>query len=141
MVDRAAIAAGFATLRDAMPQIQQAVHDELHTDAYTCWTVNRPAGWADGTDVEAQAVVASGTGKLYANGAGGPIAAEGMVIHTESPYRFRTFASDPVENGHLVAINDARLFRVDVVKREGADDRLMDVYLTELFATPMPEVP
>lgn len=140
VIDQAAIARGFATLREALPAIQQAVHDELHTDTYECWTVNRPAGWADSTSVEAQAVVASGTGKLYANGIGGPQTSE-MVVSIESPFRFRTAATDAIAPGHLLVINGNRLFRVDNPKPEYGDDLLMDVGVTELFRTPMPEVP
>lgn len=117
---------GFATVR------------LFHDDTYDCWTVNRDAGWADSTAVEAQTIVESGTGKLYANGAGGPQSGE-MVITVESPYRFRTLATAEIETGHLLVINGTRLFRVDVAKREDVADELMDVYLTELFTTPMPE--
>lgn len=111
----------------------------FHDDAYACWVVNRPAGWVDGDALEAQQLVASGVGKLYANGKGGPQAGD-MVIHLESPYRFRTLASDPIEAGNLLVLNASRVFRVDVVKPEDVDDQLMDVYLTEMFTTPIPEV-
>ena len=140
MVDRATIAAGFATLRRALPVIQQAVHDELHTDTYDCWTVNRPAGWADSTSVEAKAIVGSGTGKLRANGIGGPQAGE-MVISIESPFVFRTESTDTIRPGNLLIVNGTRLFRVDNPKPEYGADLLMDVGVTELFQTPMPAVP
>jgi len=140
VIDRAAINAGFATLREALPVIQQAVHDELHTDTYTCWTVNRPAGWADSTSVEALAVVETGTGKLRANGIGGPQTGE-MVVNIESPFVFRTAATDGIQPGNLLVINGERLFRVDNPKPEYGADRLMSVGVTELFQTPMPEVP
>ena len=112
----------------------------FHDDAYACWTVNRSAGWADNTAVEAQAAVETGYGKLYANGKGGPQSGE-MVIHLESPYRFRALATANIVSGNLLVINTDRLFRVDIVKPEDTDDLLMDVYLTELFNTPIPEVP
>lgn len=118
-------------------QFQQDIHREWHTDAYDCWKVNRPAGWADGTGAEAQEKIESGAGKLYANGAGGPQSGD-LVISIESPYRFRTLADAAIESGHLLVLNGQRLFRVDVAKRENVDDELMDVYLTELFSTPMP---
>lgn len=152
MIDRTAINAGFATLREALPAIQQAIHDELHTDTYTCWTVNRPAGWADSTSVEALGVVESGTGKLRANGVGGPQTGE-MVVSLESPFVFRTEAWRPhpdvpelrmetdIQPGNLLVINDTRLFRVDTPKPEYGDDRLISIGVTELFQTPMPEVP
>ena len=138
MAERAAIAAGFAELRRMVPIIQQAVHDELHTDTYACYATNRGAAWEDGTDVETTALVETGTGKLYAHGAGGPQAGD-TVIHVESPYRFRTTADSAIDTGHLLVVNGARLFRVDVPKREADADLLMDVYVTELVATPMPE--
>lgn len=113
--------------------------DELFMDdTYECWTVNRPAGWADGAAVEAQRRTVSGLGRLSANGAGGPQAGE-LVIHVESPYRFQVHATAPIESGNLLVINGTRLFRVDVVKRGDIKARFMDVYLTELFSTPMPE--
>lgn len=112
----------------------------FHDDAYACWTVNRSAGWADSTSIEAQAIVESGLGKLYANGKGGPQSGE-MVIHLESPYRFRTLTTANIHAGNLLVINEDRLFRVDITKPEDTDDLLMDVYLTELFSTPKPEVP
>lgn len=122
---------------DSITQFQRDIHREWHRDAYACWTVNRSAGWADGAGVEAQELVETGTGKLYANGAGGPQSGE-MVIHVESPYRFRTVATAQIETGNLLVLNGDRLFRVDVAKREHVDDELMDVYLTELFSTPLP---
>ena len=140
VVNRAAVAAGFVTLRESIPVLQQAAHDALHRDTYTCWTVNRSTGWEDGESVEAKAVVESGTGKLRANGIGGPRATE-MVISLESPYVFRTLASAAIAPGNLLVINATRLFRVDTTKPEHSDDLLMDVGVTELFTTPMPEVP
>lgn len=109
-------------------------------DAYACWTVNRSSGWADGNGVEAQSILETGFGKIYANGAGGPQGGD-MVVHLESPYRFRTHTTANIESGNLLVINGDRLFRVDVGKPEDAEDHLMDVYLTEMFSTPMPEVP
>ncbi len=106
-------------------------------DHYECWTVNRPAGWEDGAGVESQKRIGGGAGKLYEQGAGGPQSGE-QVIHIESPYRLRTMAVSLIDTGHLLVINGARLFRVDVVKPESDDDPLMNVYLTELFNTPMP---
>lgn len=118
-------------------QFQRDIHREWHTDPYDCWQVNRDANWPDSTSVEGQALVESGYGRLYTNGVGGPQGSE-MVIHIESPYRFRTVAESGIETGHLLVIGNRR-FRVDVVKRRG-DDVLMDVYLTELFSTPLPEM-
>ncbi len=106
-------------------------------DGYACWTVNRPAGWSDGAGVESLALIEMAMGKLYEQGAGGPQSGE-QVIHVESPYRLRTLATSLIDTGHLLVINGARLFRVDLPKREGDDDVLMNVYLTELFNTPMP---
>ena len=127
-----------ASFTQTIQQLQQDVHEGWHHDTFDVWTVNRSAGWADGAGVEAQVKVASDVGRLYANGAGGPQAGE-MVINIESPYLLRTVASAPIESGHLLVINGTRLFRVDVAKPEGVDNLLMDVYLTELFSTPMPE--
>lgn len=126
-----------AEFQAALHQLQADIHARLYTDAYQCWTVNRPAGWKDSTDVEAQALVESGTGRLKANGAGGPQTGE-MVITIESPYRFTTLADAAIETGHLLVINGQRLFRVDLPKRAGETDLLMQVYVTELFQTPMP---
>ncbi len=125
---------------ESIQQLQQDIHREWHRDVYECWTVNRGAGWPDSTQVEALEVVETGTGKLYANGAGRPQAGD-LVINLESPYRFRTVATTGIRSGHLLVINGTRLFRVDVVKPEAADDLLVDIYLTELFSTQMPEVP
>lgn len=149
VVDRSAIEAGFAFLRQTGPVIGQAVHAELHTDTYDCWRVNRPAGWADSTTVEAQELIASDTGRLYEEGAGGPQVNE--VIALESPYRFRTEADAPIEAGHLLVITvngahpdiarprSTHLFRVDVTKPTGRE--LMNVYLAKLTNTPLPEMP
>ncbi len=101
------------------------------------WTVNRPAGWEDGVGVETQGRIGGGIGKLYEQGAGGPQSGE-QVIHIESPYRFRTESSHAIETGHMLVLDNGRRFRVDLPKREGDDDPLMNVYLTELFNTPMP---
>lgn len=122
---------------DTIQQFQQDIHNEWHTDAYTSWKVNRPAGWTDGGSVEAQQSLESGYGKLYANGKGGPQSGE-MVIHLESPYRFRVLTTANISAGNLLVINGDRLFRVDVTKPEHEGDVLMDVYLTELFSTPKP---
>lgn len=127
-----------------------------YADEYDCWRVNRGPGWADSTAVEATERIGHGMGDLIPQGPGGPQASE-MVISLESPYRFNTLAFDPetndpvrIESGHLLAIRGhadngqsetgQRLFRVDLVKRGRDTDLLMDVYLTELFSTPMPGV-
>lgn len=125
---------------DSIREFQLDIHREWHRDTYVCWTVNRPAGWADGAAVEAEAVVGTGVGKLYANGAGRPQAGD-LVIHLESPYRFRTLTTNVIESGNLLVLNGERLFRVDVAKPEDINDQLVDVYMTELFSTPIPEVP
>lgn len=125
---------------ESIQQLQRDIHREWHRDTYVCWAVNRPAGWQDGATVEAQEVVETGTGKLYANGAGRPQASD-LVISLESPYRFRTLTTSRIKSGNLLVINDTRLFRVDIAKPEDAGDQLVDVYLTELFSTRMPEVP
>ena len=113
-------------------------------DTYTAWEVNRPAGWSDGSTVEAKAQVETGVGRLIEQGAGGPQGGE-TVIHVESPYRFQTYAFDPdtliasgIATGNLLVVNGARLFRVDAIKRSDSDNPLMNVYVTELFSTPMP---
>lgn len=136
-MDRLLDAATAAEFKGGIAQLQADVHDFLHTDVYACWTVNRPVGWADSASVESQGQIGVGTGKLYEQGAGGPQSGE-QVIHVESPYRFRTLTTSPIDTGHLLVVNGQRLFRVDVVKRESDDDRLMNGYLTELFNTPMP---
>lgn len=116
-------------------QLQQDIHAEWHTDAYECWRVDRPAGWADSKAVEAQELIEAGTGRLYANGPGGPQGGE-MVISIESPYRLRTLSDSLIDSGHLLVIGNRR-FRVDIAKRRG-DEPLMDAYLSELFSTPLP---
>lgn len=126
------------TFTRTIRQFQQDIHREWHTDQYECWRVNRGESWADSTAVEAQERVETGRGKLYTNGIGGPQGGD-MVIHVESPYRLRTVSESGIETGHLLVIGDRR-FRVDVTKRADIDDRLMDVYLTELFSTPFPEM-
>lgn len=123
---------------DSMREFQQDIHREWHKDEYVCWTVNRPAGWSDGQGVEAEQVVETGTGKLYANGAGRPQSGD-LVIHIESPYRFRTLTTTAIASGNLLVLNGERLFRVDVAKPEHVNDQLVNVYMTELFSTPMPE--
>lgn len=138
MVSRLLDAATAAEFTTTIQQLQTDIHNFRHPDTYVCWTVNRPPGWADGTDTEAQAIVELGTGRLKENGPGGPTSGE-QVIHVESPYRFTTLATSQIDTGHLLVINGDRLFRVDVGKREDSDDVLMRVYLTELFNTPMPE--
>lgn len=113
---------------------------QFHDDTFQAWTVDRDPDWADTGDVEADRLVASGTGRLYEDGPGGPRSGEN-VIHVQSPYRFRTLADAPISAGMLLVVNGTRLFRVDDAKREDADDRLMNVYLTELVNTPMPSTP
>lgn len=125
---------------DSIRTLQDDIHREWHTDTFDCWTVNRPAGWSDSDSVEVKTKKGNGRGKLYANGAGRPQGSE-MVIHLESPYRFRTVSDAPIESGNLLVINGERVFRVDVAKPEHAEDVLMDVYVSELFSTPNPEVP
>lgn len=119
-------------------QDTKAAHDFM--DVYVCWTVDRSDGWADRDSIEAQAIVEEGTGKIHENGKGGPQSGE-LVIHLESPYRLQTVATTAIESGNLLVLNEKRLFRVDIGKPEDAEDQLVDVYLTELFSTPMPEVP
>ena len=127
-----------ATIRAAKARARATTAAITFADTYTCWRVNRPAGWEDSTSVETQGLVESGVGRLRPNGAGGPITGE-MVIAVESPYRLRTWADALIDTGHLLVVNGARLFRVDLPKRGGAGDPLMDVYVTELFKTPLPE--
>lgn len=121
-------------------QLQVDVHREWHKDEYVCWTVNRPVGWADGSTVEALAVVDRGRGMLRANGKGGPESRE-IIVHLESPYRLQTVAEASIQSGNLIVLNGERVFRVDVGKPEDHEDLLMDVYLTELFVTPKPADP
>jgi hypothetical protein len=137
MVDRAAIAAGFAALREALPALQLGVHDALHTDTYTVWRVSRDGTWVSSTDAETRGLVASGTGKLYENGAGGPTSGD-TVIHIESPYRLRTTADVDIQDGDWLVLNGTRVFRVEVGKREAEADTLMNVYLAELFGVEVP---
>lgn len=123
----------------------------FHDDAFVCWRTVRSSDWGTTTTPEADEVVMSGTGRLYENGPGGPIAGEN-VIHIESPYRFRTAAwmvdpndvdaviAVPIESGHELVINGDRLFRVESVKREDDDDQLVNVFLAELVNTDLPEV-
>lgn len=125
---------------DTIHQFQRDIHREWHKDAYVCWAVNRGAGWVDGDTVETQSVVESGFGKLYANGKGGPQTGE-MVIHLESPYRFRTVTSTYIESGNLLVLNGERFFRVDIGKPEDKDDELVDIYLTEMFTMQIPTIP
>jgi hypothetical protein len=137
VVERLLDAADAALFKGSIRQLQEDFYAGLYEDAYTCWTVNRDAGWEDSDAVETQVQVETGIGKLRANGPGGPQGEEG-IIHLASPYRLRTLTTSLIEPGHLLVINGDRKFRVDAAKREHAADYLMDVYLTELFATPMP---
>src|SRR5665811_2250052 len=134
MVVRILDAASAAEFTSSIAQLQDDVHTFLHTDAYTCWAVNRPAGWVDGDGAEGTDPIGAGTGKLYENGAGGPQSGE-QVIHVESPYRFRTLSTAQIDTSNLLVINGDRLFRVDIGKREAKTDLLMNVYVTELFST------
>lgn len=131
---------------DSIQELQRNIHDEWHHDSYACWKVDRESGWPDGTQVETDKASGSGTGKLYANGSGGPQSSE-MVVFVDSPYRFRTLVTAGIDIGDLMVIQvgdepsgKKRLFRVDVTKPAGIDAVLMDVYLTELFSTPLPKV-
>ncbi len=137
MVTRLLDAASAAEFRASIAQLQRDFADFIYTGPFQFWTVNRPAGWEDGVGIETQGRIGAGTGKLYEQGAGGPQTGE-QVIHIESPYRFRTEASHAIETGHMLVLDTGRRFRVDLPKREGDDDLLMNVYLTELFNTPMP---
>lgn len=112
----------------------------FHDDTFACWETDRGVDWADDGSAEGQRLVVSGTGRLYEHGPGGDVSGEN-VIHVESPYRFRTLADAAIEPGNLLVINETRLFRVESTKPEDTDDRLMNVYLMELFNTPMPEEP
>src|SRR5215204_3222797 len=72
----------------------QATVRQFHDDTYAAWEIDRPDGmtsWDDGTADERWVAVGAGTGRLYENGQGGPVADE-TVISIESPYRFRTLA-------------------------------------------------
>lgn len=140
MVGRILTAADAAVFEASLDQLSRDIHEYLHDVPYQCYRINRDAGWEDGIGVEGAELVATGTGSLIPNGAGGPQASEN-VIHLESPYRFRTVADDDIQDGDLLVLDGTRRFRVDVCKRRGDDKYLMTVYLTELFVTPMPEVP
>lgn len=130
-------AASAKVFRDSIHGLQQDIHLHLHRDQFCCWEVDRPHGWQDSTSIEGQRITCYGWGKLYPNGVGGPAGGD-MVIHVESPYRFRAQAVDPIETGNLLVLNGSRLFRVDTTKVGEGESVLMDVYLTELFLTPMP---
>lgn len=120
-----------ATKIRALAQRGQATTAQFFTDTYAAYEVNRPEGWATGTVQESDVLRGTGTGKLRANGAGGPQAGE-HVITIESPYVFRTWAAEPIQTGDELIVNGDRIFRVDLAKREGDDDLLMDVYCTEI---------
>lgn len=138
MVERLIDSETGAIFRDTLRQLQEDVHTELHTDAYAVWRVSRGGTWVSDISAEARSLVEIGTGKLYENGAGGPQAGE-MVIHVESPYRFRTLATADIEDGDWIVLNEDRVFAVDVGKRESVSDVLMNVYMAEI--TDVVEVP
>lgn len=137
--------------RGTISQLQRDVHREWHNDVFEVFRVKRPAsGWDSGSTTEGLTLEYSGVGKLYANGAGGPIASED-VIFPESPYRLRTVASildgfrvdgmsTPDLSGCQVVVNGSRLFVIDSIKPEDVDDYLVDIYLTELIGKPLPVI-
>lgn len=107
----------------------------FHDDTYTSWVKNRPdtvgASWDAALAPETWMQVAAGTGRLYANGQGGPVVSEDVIVG-QAPYRFRTLAEEPfVANVTHLLIND-RFFKVDHFEAEDADDALANAYLTEI---------
>lgn len=135
--------------RASIRTLQEDVARELYRDAWTLWRRDRPVGaWDSGAAGEGWERLASGTGRLYEHGAGGPQALEGM-IYPESPFRLRTRADalppEPLDlrsapaRSHLYLVIGERLFAVDAIKAEGAEDVLTNVYLREIFDAPLPQ--
>ena len=136
--------------RNAIQTLQQDVHRELHTDTYTLYRVERPAGsWDTGTAGEAVTALGGGTCKLAENGPGGPSMGDG-IIYPESPYQVRTLATafDPLprdpdtsapDPSHVwMVINGDRLFKVEMVKVEAGRDLLATAYVREVFDRTLP---
>lgn len=135
-------------LRLAAQQTKAA--NDFH-DMFEIWTADRPIGtWDSGAVLESLTLKTSGDGKLYAEGSGGPISSESMIV-LESAYRFRmrtsvldSFKEDgkgiPDISGSVLVVNRSRMFVIDNAKPEDQDDYLMDIYLTELIGKPIPEV-
>lgn len=136
---------------DTITQFQQDIHDGWHRDHYTIWTLDRPTNtWDAGTAPETWQPWASGTGRLYENGAGGPTAREG-IIYPESPYLFRMLVtafdvvqkpdqSEPDITPCYLVINGTRLFKVDAFKIEAIGNVLANAYIHELFDRSLPAV-
>lgn len=138
--------------RDAIRTLQEDVHRELHTDTYTLWIVERPAGtWDTGAAPETWTVLGAGTCKLAEHGPGGPRMGDG-VIYPESPYQVRMLAdafdglpraageSTPDPSHAWLVINGDRLFKVEMVKTEADRDVLGTAYVREVFDRTLPGV-
>lgn len=131
-------------------QETKSAHDFM--DGFEIWKPSRPANqWDNGTSVETLALLTSNTGKLYANGPGGPMTNEDVVF-VESAYRFRTYTSvvegfhapgdgTPDVTGMFLVVNRSRIFVIDNAKPEDDEDWLIDLYLTEMVGKPIPKLP
>ncbi len=119
--------------------------------SWAAWTIDRPNGWDAGTDPEAWEMVATGTGRLRENGAGGPVIDEN-VIYTQAPYVLRTDVdafdafrtADSGESEHDVStawlVIESRLFRVNAFSPRGGQRQHANAYLTEVFDRTLPAV-
>ena len=120
---------------------------------WTAYRIDRPTGtWDAGTESEEWEAVASGTGRLSENGAGGPVQGE-TVISIESPYRLRTDADafdafrtpDGSNSDHDVStawlvIDNSRLFKVDSFKPRSGERQHANAYISEVFDRALPAV-
>ena len=138
--------------RDAIRTLQEDAHRELHTDTFTLYRVERPAGaWDAGTAGETWEVLASGTCSLKAQGPGGPSMGEG-IVYPESPYRVRLMAdavdtlprepgtSSPDPSHAWMVINGDRLFKVEMIKVGAERSLLATAYVREVFDRDLPGV-
>ena len=121
----------------------QELQDKFSMDTFASFALDREDSgadtWDNGKKGEAWIQVATGEGKLSANGEGGPTIGEGL-IYMQAPYVFRTdLASGIVANQRLV-INGSRLFKVEAAPIEDSEKPIIRAYLAEIFGVPLPEV-
>lgn len=128
-------------------QAQLTKHQRYLDQTYVLYRLAREtATWDIGLSDERHDVVVSGKCKLYSNGVGGPRL--GDVIYPESPYRLRVLASEVVNVdgsvpnvlGLIMVVDGARVFVVDDIKIDDADDLLADVFMSERPGADLPTV-
>ena len=132
---------GKESIRGEFRRLEDTMKTIFWDVTWTAYRIDRPTGtWDAGAEPEAWEAVASGTGRLSENGAGGPVQGE-TVISIESPYRFRTLAAVAFTPGITwLVINGDRLFRVHAFKVEDDGDTLANAFLEEVFGRDLPAV-